>query len=381
MILPVESGALMRIKGTEYPTYPIRDVNLKYLCKYVYPTSVGFRRCPLCLRNIRVQYVYAVCINETECIKTQGMACHHCDAFFTTSRYLFEELEYIRTPMSQYELRRDFSVYYDSKKYIKLAETPSAYKQITLCRPGEYRTYTIIKDRKYCNSKEGVIHYTDEIARIILTAYILDRPTVVIEDNEYCIVKEKNCGKSFKNKLPYISPKTMVAIRTGKNGGLFDPDEDRILVDALAFFPNKNILIPISVTYDRQSNMYVIDRHLLRRYADKYGLMLCKYGSLSRTGDRLYELKEESLLHQFGYTVNQTDNLSSAERHEILSMVMEAGIMTPHDIIRLLEFLINRNGNMIGNELAKMKWMQDLDFVYHYKIEPKGFVIGTMREL
>ena len=372
----------MRIGDTEYQTFPIRNVNLRNLCKYVYPTKIGFRRCPLCYRRIRMDYVYAVCISKTECIKTQGVMCQHCDAFFSMSYKLFEKLEHIRTSRSQYELRRDFLGDYDPKEYFKYAtEIPSAYRQVTICRPGEYRTYTIVTDDKDCRYKNGVIHYTNEIAREILTAYILNRPAVLIQGKEYCIVKEKSCQSSSHSHLPYISPKTIVGIHTGKNGGLFDADNDHILVNALAFFPQKNMLIPVTATYDRQRDMYIIDQRVLYRYAEKYGLMLCKYGRITKKDDRFSELHDESLLHQFGYTVNQADNLSSGERQKILSMVMESRIMTPYEIINLLEFLIRRNGNLPGNLLAKMKWQQDLDYVYDYRIEPKGFVIGTMREL
>ncbi len=372
----------MLIGDKEYQTYPINSVNLRYLCKYVYPTRIGFRRCPLCFRNIRVNYVYAICVSETECIKTQGITCHYCDAFFTTSCNLFEELETVRTKRSQYELRRDFAVDYDPKIFANIStDVPSAYKQVTLVRPGEYRTYTIVSDRKDCSINDGLIHYTNEIARAILTAHILGSPKVTISNQEYCIVKEKDCTGSYRNKLPYISPKTIVGIRTGKNGGLFDTDRDHILVEALAFFPQQNMLMPIRVTYDQERGIFVIDQRLLRRYAEQYGLMLCKYGTLSKRGNNLLELRDESLLHQFGYNVNQTDNLSSEERQEILSMVMEAGIMAPYEIIRLLEFLISRNGNMIGNELAKWKWERDVEYVYNYKIEPKGFVIGTFYDL
>ncbi len=212
-----------------------------------------------------------------------------------------------------------------------------------------------------------------------MTAYLLGEFWWELDGHEYFFVEEKTRNDTPQNKLPYISPSTPVSIRTKSNGGLFDINKDLVLLDAVAFFPSQGMLIPIRVTFDRKIGIYYIDGRLLEKYADQFGLMLCRFVSSSSRG--WANLRDESLLHQLGYNVGQTDNLTSSCRQKILSQVMEAGIMKPAQIISLLKGLISRNGSVFGNEIARKKWEDDLAFVFNYNVKTQGFVVGSFQDL
>ena len=79
-------------------------------------------------------------------------------------------------------------------------------------------------------------------------------------------------------------------------------------------------------------------------------------------------MAEESPLRLCGYSVNQSDDLSQAERQLIIQSCIESGGMTKKSIIQLLRWFVEVNGNKSGNELARQKWKEDLDFVLNYNI-------------
>ncbi|MDO4798729.1 MAG: hypothetical protein Q4A01_12005 [Coriobacteriales bacterium] len=87
-----------------------------------------------------------------------------------------------------------------------------------------------------------------------------------------------------------------------------------------------------------------------------------------RVGDGLYgNLASESILHMYGYTVNQQDNLSEVERRTIISFVIENRIQSAQDIAHLLEWLISQREGNPRMSVAVSRWRSDLTFVKRYK--------------
>lgn len=87
-----------------------------------------------------------------------------------------------------------------------------------------------------------------------------------------------------------------------------------------------------------------------------------------KAGDGLYgNLASESILHMYGYTVNQQDNLSEAERRTIISFVIENCIQTAQDIAHLLEWLISQREGNPRMAVAVSRWRSDLTFAKRYK--------------
>lgn len=87
---------------------------------------------------------------------------------------------------------------------------------------------------------------------------------------------------------------------------------------------------------------------------------------------------EKSILAMHGYNVNQKDNLSSAKRHEILSYIITNKILTPWEIVKHLDYLINRKTGEKDMSLAIEKWREDRDFVLKVKNGNKKFRVKNM---
>lgn len=84
-------------------------------------------------------------------------------------------------------------------------------------------------------------------------------------------------------------------------------------------------------------------------------------------GDGPYgTLAPESVLHMYGYTVNQRDDLTEGERRAIISFVIENRVQTAQEVARLLEWLISQRDGVPGMSVAVGRWRADLDFVRHY---------------
>ena len=86
-----------------------------------------------------------------------------------------------------------------------------------------------------------------------------------------------------------------------------------------------------------------------------------------KTGDGLYgNLASESILHMYGYTVNQQDDLSEAERQTIISFVIENRIQSAQDVAHLLEWFISQRESNPRMSVAVSRWRADLRFVKRY---------------
>lgn len=71
----------------------------------------------------------------------------------------------------------------------------------------------------------------------------------------------------------------------------------------------------------------------------------------------------ESILFQAGYNVNAREGIPEAKRHEILHGVIEDGLMTRGDCIRLLKrnIALRRTNPSMGNAIAK--WQADINYL------------------
>ena len=74
----------------------------------------------------------------------------------------------------------------------------------------------------------------------------------------------------------------------------------------------------------------------------------------------------------YGYSVRE--GISQQERRRVLEWVIDSGLMSKSEIIRNIQFKVRYNGSKAGNERARQKWLDDIQYVSHY-------VIGNKREI
>lgn len=97
------------------------------------------------------------------------------------------------------------------------------------------------------------------------------------------------------------------------------------------------------------------------------GMIMCriedKKNQYDIWGRSFSEWNQESILHTYGYNVSSTTNLSEAQRHTILKMLVTYKLLTKFSVIDHLEFLINLNKGKAGFAVAVKKWKADVDFL------------------
>lgn len=102
------------------------------------------------------------------------------------------------------------------------------------------------------------------------------------------------------------------------------------------------------------------------------GIICCRNATRSyylenKDKDGFRNFNPESVIHQYGYNVNQQDDLSSRTRQEILTMVVRANIWTKQKVISFLEGRIRlANNNRKHMASAISRWEEDISFVRHH---------------
>lgn len=122
----------------------------------------------------------------------------------------------------------------------------------------------------------------------------------------------------------------------------------------------------LSLGYCAECNVYFILEYDYKRLR-MLGVLLCQVVTDMNefTSANIRNLKPESLLHQSGYNVNATSNLSAMQRHEILRRVIANKLYTPLDVISFLDWLIKCNSNTSTKnmDVALSKWYADRTFI------------------
>lgn len=368
----------IRIGDKIFDTYHISQCNIKKLAKNVYTTPVGFYNCPICGKPLIRDYVYAVQVNDTECIKSNGCMCSSCDAFFTISQKLFYNLEKMRVNKNAYDLKPDYCVSYDYKKYSSIFnEKESTYKQITVCAKNDLRTYTIVYDSWEENKQENIIYYSSELAVKLLIAE-RDKKAVDINNKSFQIVKvrSKNIDiaqkreidnvvlhkKYFNNELPEFSSQNTLYVYNGK----ITCHKKHSVTEIDAYiddFDGGKYSFFAEYCYDCDKFIMKYDDY--KQYLKEYHFFPMKISMLNMNYDD-YNRAEQSPLMINGYTVNATDDYSAGERQKILQGIINNGILSKRKVLDYLEMFIKESENNPRKQIAVSKWKEDKAFVLNY---------------
>ena len=138
--------------------------------------------------------------------------------------------------------------------------------------------------------------------------------------------------------------------------------------------------------YCPDCNMFFIMDNVYRRIRNT-GIPICRVmdektyieDQLGSIGDELIgrssydKLAQESVLHQFGYSVNQVDDLTAVQRHKILAAAVDYNVLTKTEIVSYLEYFINNRKNQRNKDgsfryqVAVNRWREDLEWISDYK--------------
>ena len=124
----------------------------------------------------------------------------------------------------------------------------------------------------------------------------------------------------------------------------------------------------INVNYCHNCNKYFISHGAYEIYRKRYNLIYLKFKIIHGDFiDKMYnDISFYSPLRLAGYNVNQISNFSDKYRREILSHIIDKGIMRKYEIIDYLEYFIRMHKYNAKSDVALEKWNKDLEFVKMY---------------
>lgn len=124
---------------------------------------------------------------------------------------------------------------------------------------------------------------------------------------------------------------------------------------------------------------YITEREFQK--LKSYGRICCKIIEIEEyKNNNIHEdgWQKKSLLRSYGYSVNAQINLSSRQRHRILSFLIENNILEKERIIDYIEWFIRRNSSS-NMEVARGKWEEDLEYLYDYEPATKIIIPKTIQ--
>lgn len=120
--------------------------------------------------------------------------------------------------------------------------------------------------------------------------------------------------------------------------------------------------IKVNVYHCISCNKYFINYEALKDYISRRVFPALPYSLANSVNG---SLNEASKLMLYGYSVAE-GKLSLNERRSILSWIIDSGLLSKSEIIKDLQFKVRYNGSKAGNENAKIKWQDDIQFVSRY---------------
>lgn len=136
--------------------------------------------------------------------------------------------------------------------------------------------------------------------------------------------------------------------------------------------PNGNIEYTCrNVAYCRDCNKYIMLKSDFYDISDRIACEVIDQTTTSAPSndDEIEISQKQSVLYKYGYNVKAKDNLSDKQRHTILALVVESGLMSRAQIASHLVTLIERGSKIPKWKDATSKWKQDRKYVCDYKTE------------
>lgn len=136
---------------------------------------------------------------------------------------------------------------------------------------------------------------------------------------------------------------------------------------------NSEIDYEIYVGYCKRCNEYYV---FTRDYNEmlKFGTPLCTVyynGKEDHKNFTEFKFKSQSVLNAMGYNVDANSDLSNEERQSILKEALDKQLITTHDLLSFLNWLIKTRETQARMDQAVEKWRIDYKFVSEYQKEKR----------
>lgn len=245
------------------------------------------------------------------------------------------------------------------------------------------RILTTVKeeDKRKCVPEDMLVREAETLGRELLGRIAHDQLDTFYAKGHEITIHHYKVWPGQEHHLDgftkFVDPEKIQDITIMSQKNLARDAEEYEMVTALVYCANSREPVYIDVYYSKQKNKYFINEESYRQYSARYGLPYVCLVAGEYDGDMDYaNLRQYSELNLYGYTVAKTADMSSAARQRLLQQLMDNGLMSKHQIINHLEWLIHRQSGRIRMEDACDCWREDLKFVNNYKINQQRKICG-----
>jgi hypothetical protein len=337
-----------------FQTFPLSPGDENYQCKSIYITNSTTSECIDC-KNGLIVWPNCIPISETECARFSGRLCEKCGKFFV------EYSERVKNLLCDNKYAADFSIdfsFYCSEyeEYRELFLSDPKHQIMVLIKAvdtNDFEIYIITSKTDATNHNKSIILYSTCFARSLLTSAIKDKKRIVVKNDQKFVVVgslyNRDCRDS--SNLNFI----LSEVRIKEKGGYLSSIVNKFyeLVDVLLYSPFTSCYEIAHATYykggenskedggedskeeydEDERDYYYMDITVYRDFARNYGNPQIRIGKgfrshndfiLSRNNNSMFDnMNPESLLHAYGYNVNQKENLSDKFRRDLLSEMLD----------------------------------------------------------
>ena len=239
----------------------------------------------------------------------------------------------------------------------------------------------VVADEEEQNSVQGIYWTERSISKHILKSLLLGQNAFTYKGCTYSaeIMFAFPMWETYQTHMSYFCnteyPKT-IYIYNQKNISLSD-STDLEAVTAWTWCIKSNDLVPMTVLYSKKQEKYYLNASTYEDYRERYGLPFLRLECIDQGVFSDFNLRAESELKMYGYSVSKADGLTSAQRQSRLAQLMDSGLIPKSKIISHLDLLIKMNYGKEKMEDACYAWKDDRRFVLDYKLHNQRSIWAT----
>lgn len=252
---------------------------------------------------------------------------------------------------------------------------------------GDIGFIVVVADVNDQDTKNGIYWIGRTLSAMILAALQINPKKIFnFKGKTYCV----QSFEAYHDTEKYLevisrfcnpnSPQT-VYLFAQKNIAQYN-NQNYEMVTAMIPCAGNSFPVPINVYYDKVANQYFINEATYKSIQKDYGLPYLRLRpAASEVKAGIYGgLKTQSELRLYGYSVSASDGAPLESRRQLLRSLIDNGIMTKHEVINHIEWLITSRRNMNHMENAISKWQSDLMFITGYRVSDQNMIwVRTLR--
>lgn len=362
--------------------------------------------CPKCKQKLHADYTL-VPVTESKKAKVPGLLCHNCGAIYVRQSHDLAELmrdnplskgftldgnelwnASIREKREQQEEARRLKEADRKKKvhelWVKrkklLQDIPGSVVMICIKTHNQVQEF-VVTNQEPALVDYGIFNYKSFEGRELLSAaFAAEREkTGVLHGDEFEVVNVVFAQDHIRNLPQHMLP---VLLTIKADGGYISSIRNRNyeLVDLLVYSPLSQRYELMRGTYDKEEGYCYTDIGIFRRYVREHGnpRTSIEFSSIASGKSNHFDLRSESVLMGYGYSVSEANKLSDRERRDMLAEIVDLGILKVHQIVNLLDFNCRLH---CGDRyyLARAKWKGDKDYISNYRVNPDRFLIAQIK--